>query len=332
MSEVINIKELNERIERESLFVDTLRNEMGKVIIGQGHLVDTLLIGLLSNGHILLEGVPGLAKTLAITTLAKAVDADFSRIQFTPDLLPADLIGTLIYSQKSEEFVVKKGPVFANFVLADEINRSPAKVQSALLEAMQERQVTLGDQTYELPQPFLVLATQNPLEQEGTYPLPEAQVDRFMLKARITYPKKQEERDIMRMNLNGGGFPKVSKVISPEDIVKARRVVEDVYMDEKIEKYIVDIIFATREPAEYNLENLRSLISYGGSPRASISLAKAARAYAFIRRRGYVIPEDVRAVCHDVLRHRIGLSYEAEAENITSEDIITEILNNVIVP
>ncbi len=332
MSEVINIKELNERIERESLFVDTLRNEMGKVIIGQGHLVDTLLIGLLSNGHILLEGVPGLAKTLAITTLAKAVDADFSRIQFTPDLLPADLIGTLIYSQKSEEFVVKRGPVFANFVLADEINRSPAKVQSALLEAMQERQVTLGDQTYKLPQPFLVLATQNPLEQEGTYPLPEAQVDRFMLKARITYPKKQEERDIMRMNLNGSGFPEVSKVISPEDIIKARRVVEDVYMDEKIEKYIVDIIFATREPAEYNLDKLKSLISYGGSPRASISLAKAARAYAFIRRRGYVIPEDVRAVCHDVLRHRIGLSYEAEAENITSEDIITEILNNVIVP
>ncbi|MFR9554861.1 MAG: AAA family ATPase [Rikenellaceae bacterium] len=332
MSEVINIKELNERIERESLFVDTLRGEMSKVIVGQGHLVDTLLIGLLSNGHILLEGLPGLAKTLAITTLAKAVDADFSRIQFTPDLLPADLIGTLIYSQKSEEFVVKKGPVFANFVLADEINRSPAKVQSALLEAMQERQVTLGDQTYQLPQPFLVLATQNPLEQEGTYPLPEAQVDRFMLKARITYPKKQEERDIMRMNLNGGGFPKVSKVISPEDIVKARKVVEDVYMDEKIEKYIVDIIFATREPAEYNLERLKKLISYGGSPRASISLAKAARAYAFIRRRGYVIPEDVRAVCHDVLRHRIGLSYEAEAENITSEDIITEILNNVIVP
>ncbi|MFI3317459.1 MAG: AAA family ATPase [Rikenellaceae bacterium] len=332
MSEVINIKELNERIERESLFVDTLRGEMSKVIVGQGHLVDTLLIGLLSSGHILLEGVPGLAKTLAITTLAKAVDADFSRIQFTPDLLPADLIGTLIYSQKSEEFVVKKGPVFANFVLADEINRSPAKVQSALLEAMQERQVTLGDQTYQLPKPFLVLATQNPLEQEGTYPLPEAQVDRFMLKARITYPKKQEERDIMRMNLNGAGFPEVNKVISPDDIVKARKVVEDVYMDEKIEKYIVDIIFATREPAEYNLENLKSLISYGGSPRASISLAKAARAYAFINRRGYVIPEDVRAVCHDVLRHRIGLSYEAEAENITSEDIITEILNNVIVP
>ena len=332
MSEVINIKELNERIERESVFVDTLRSEMGKVIIGQNHLIDTLLIGLLSNGHILLEGVPGLAKTLAITTLAKAVDADFSRIQFTPDLLPADLIGTLIYSQKKEEFLVRKGPVFANFVLADEINRSPAKVQSALLEAMQERQVTIGDETYPLPEPFLVLATQNPLEQEGTYPLPEAQVDRFMLKAKISYPKKQEERDIVRMNLAGGGLPAVNKVISPEDIVKARKVVEDVYMDEKIEKYIIDIIFATREPAEYNLQKLQNLIAYGGSPRASISLAKAARAYAFIRRRGYVIPEDVRAVCHDVLRHRIGLTYEAEAENITTEQIITDILNNVIVP
>ena len=329
MSEVINIKELNERIERESVFVDTLRSEMGKVIIGQNHLIDTLLIGLLSNGHILLEGVPGLAKTLAITTLAKAVDADFSRIQFTPDLLPADLIGTLIYSQKKEEFLVRKGPVFANFVLADEINRSPAKVQSALLEAMQERQVTIGDETYPLPEPFLVLATQNPLEQEGTYPLPEAQVDRFMLKAKISYPQKQEERDIMRMNLAGEGLPKVNKVTSPEDIVKARRVVEEVYMDEKIEKYIIDIIFATREPAEYNLEKLQPLIAYG---RASISLAKAARAYAFIRRRGYVIPEDVRAVCHDVLRHRIGLTYEAEAENITTEQIITDILNNVIVP
>ena len=311
MSEVINIKELNERIERESVFVDTLRSEMGKVIIGQNHLIDTLLIGLLSNGHILLEGVPGLAKTLAITTLAKAVDADFSRIQFTPDLLPADLIGTLIYSQKKEEFLVRKGPVFANFVLADEINRSPAKVQSALLEAMQERQVTIGDETY---------------------PLPEAQVDRFMLKAKISYPQKQEERDIMRMNLAGEGLPKVNKVTSPEDIVKARRVVEEVYMDEKIEKYIIDIIFATREPAEYNLEKLQPLIAYGGSPRASISLAKAARAYAFIRRRGYVIPEDVRAVCHDVLCHRIGLTYEAEAENITTEQIITDILNNVIVP
>lgn len=332
MSEVINIKELNERIERESVFVDTLRTEMGKVIVGQGHLVDTLLIGLLSNGHILLEGVPGLAKTLAITTLAKAVDAGFSRIQFTPDLLPADLIGTLIYSQKSEDFIVKKGPIFANFVLADEINRSPAKVQSAMLEAMQERQVTIGENTYPLPQPFLVLATQNPLEQEGTYPLPEAQVDRFMLKARISYPNKQEERDIVRMNLEGLEKKSVNKVISPEDIVKARKVVEDVYMDEKIEKYIIDIIFATREPAEYNLQKLQNLIAYGGSPRASISLAKAARAYAFIRRRGYVIPEDVRAVCHDVLRHRIGLTYEAEAENITSEEIITDILNNVIVP
>ena len=314
MSEVINIKELNERIERESVFVDTLRTEMGKVIVGQSHLVDTLLIGLLSNGHILLEGVPGLAKTLAITTLAKAVDAGFSRIQFTPDLLPADLIGTLIYSQKNEDFVVRKGPIFANFVLADEINRSPAKVQSALLEAMQERQVTIGDNTYPLPQPFLVLATQNPLEQEGTY------------------PKKQEERDIVRMNLSGAGMPRVGKVITPDDIVKARKVVEDVYMDEKIEKYIIDIIFATREPAEYNLQKLQNLIAYGGSPRASISLAKAARAYAFIRRRGYVIPEDVRAVCHDVLRHRIGLTYEAEAENITTEEIITDILNNVIVP
>ena len=332
MSEVINIKELNERIERESVFIDTLNLEMGKVIVGQKHLVDTLLIGLLSNGHILLEGVPGLAKTLAITTLAQAVDARFSRIQFTPDLLPADLLGTLIYSQKTEEFSVRKGPIFANFILADEINRSPAKVQSALLEAMQERQVTLGDTTYLLPEPFLVLATQNPLEQEGTYPLPEAQVDRFMLKARITYPKKQEERDIMRLNLAGGGLPKPNRVISPEDIVKAREVVSDVYMDEKIEKYIVDIIFATREPSEYKLPNLVSLIAYGGSPRASISLAKAAKSYAFIKRRGYVIPEDVRAVCHDVLRHRIGLTYEAEAENITSEEIITEILNNVEVP
>lgn len=332
MSDVINIKELNERIERESVFVDTLYMEMGKVIIGQKHLLDTLLIGLLSNGHILLEGVPGLAKTLAITTLAQAVDAKFSRIQFTPDLLPADLIGTLIYSQKKEEFTVKKGPVFANFILADEINRSPAKVQSALLEAMQERQVTIGDETYPLPQPFLVLATQNPLEQEGTYPLPEAQVDRFMLKARITYPKKQEERDIVCLNLSGGGMPKVNKVITPEDIVKARGVVNDVYMDEKIEKYIIDIIFATREPQDYNLQQLATLIGYGGSPRASISLAKAAKAYAFIKRRGYVIPEDVRAVCHDVLRHRIGLTYEAEAENISTEEIITEILNNVEVP
>ncbi len=332
MSEVVNIKELNALIERESVFVDSLNMEMSKVIVGQKHLVDSLLIGLLSGGHILLEGVPGLAKTLAITTLAKAIDAKFSRIQFTPDLLPADLVGTLIYSQRSEEFTVKKGPIFANFVLADEINRSPAKVQSALLEAMQEKQVTLGDETFRLPDPFLVLATQNPLEQEGTYPLPEAQVDRFMLKAKITYPKRQEERDIVRMNLAGEGMPSPNKVITPEDIVRAREVVSSVYMDEKIEKYIVDIIFATREPSEYGLGRLSNLISYGGSPRASISLAKAAKSYAFIKRRGYVIPEDVRAICHDVLRHRIGLSYEAEAENITTEEIITEILNNVIVP
>lgn len=330
--EVVNIKELNEHIESQSVFVDTLRSQMKRVIVGQSHLIDSLLIGLLSDGHILLEGVPGLAKTLAITTLAKAVDADFARIQFTPDLLPADLLGTLIYSQKSEDFSVRKGPIFANFILADEINRSPAKVQSALLEAMQEHQVTIGDETYRLPEPFLVLATQNPLEQEGTYPLPEAQVDRFMLKVKISYPKRMEELDIIRMNLSGAGMPAVEKVISPEDIVRARKVVEQVYMDEKIEKYIIDIIFATREPSEYKLERLQPLIAYGGSPRASISLAKAARAYAFISRRGYVIPEDVRAVCHDVLRHRIGLTYEAEAENITSEQIITDILNNVIVP
>ncbi len=329
---MVNIKELSERIERESAFVEALSMEMGKVIVGQRHLLDTLLIGLLSGGHVLLEGVPGLAKTLAITTLAQAVDAKFSRIQFTPDLLPADLVGTLIYSQKREEFTVKKGPVFANFVLADEINRSPAKVQSALLEAMQERQVTIGDQTYPLPEPFLVLATQNPLEQEGTYPLPEAQVDRFMLKARITYPKRQEEREIVRLNLDGAGMPHVNKVVEPNDILKARAVVTEVYMDEKIEKYIIDIIFATREPQEYGLAKLTPLISYGGSPRASISLAKAAKAYAFIKRRGYVIPEDVRAVCHDVLRHRIGLTYEAEAQNITPEEIVTDILNSVEVP
>lgn len=332
MNEVVNIKELNAHIEQESIFVETLRKEIGRVIVGQQHLVDTLLIGLLSGGHILLEGVPGLAKTLAITTLSKAVDAKFARIQFTPDLLPADLIGTLIYSQRNEEFTVKRGPIFANFILADEINRSPAKVQSALLEAMQEKQVTIGDTTYALPEPFLVLATQNPLEQEGTYPLPEAQVDRFMLKAKISYPKRAEELDIIRMNLNGAGMPEVQRVIRPEDIIRAREVVSQVYMDEKIEKYIIDIIFATREPSEYKINHLQSLIAYGGSPRASISLAKAAKAYAFIQRRGYVIPEDVRAVCHDVLRHRIGLTYEAEAENITTEQIITDILNNVIVP
>ena len=329
--DTVNIKELNERIQKESAFVDILSMEMTKVIVGQKHLVENLLIGLLANGHILLEGVPGLAKTLAINTLASCVNAKFSRIQFTPDLLPADLIGTMIYSQKSEQFQIKKGPVFANFILADEINRSPAKVQSALLEAMQERQVTIGDQTFKLPEPFLVMATQNPIEQEGTYPLPEAQVDRFMLKVVVTYPKKEEEKLIIRMN-NSGTFPKASAVLQPEDIVKARKVVEDVYMDEKIEKYIVDIIFATREPAEYNLQKLQNLIAYGGSPRASISLAKAARAYAFIRRRGYVIPEDVRAVCHDGLRHRSGLTYEAEAENITTEENITDIPNNVIVP
>ena len=332
MSEVINIKELNELIERESSFVDLLNMEMGKVIVGQKHLVDSLLTGLLSNGHILLEGVPGLAKTLAITTLAQAVDAHFSRIQFTPDLLPADVIGTLIYSQKNEEFTVRKGPIFANFILADEINRSPAKVQSALLEAMQERQVTIGDATYKLPEPFLVLATQNPLEQEGTYPLPEAQVDRFMMKVKITYPKKSEEASIVRMNLVGSEFPKAGKVVTPKEIIRARKVVEQVYMDEKIEKYIIDIIFATRTPGDYSLEKLSPLISYGGSPRASISLARAAKSYAFIKRRGYVIPEDVRAVCYDVLRHRIGLTYEAEAENVTPEDIITEILNAVEVP
>ena len=332
MNEVVNIKELNAHIEQESVFVETLRKEISRVIVGQQHLIDTLLIGLLSDGHILLEGVPGLAKTLAITTLSKAVDAKFARIQFTPDLLPADLIGTLIYSQRSEEFTVKHGPIFANFILADEINRSPAKVQSALLEAMQEKQVTIGDTTYALPEPFLVLATQNPLEQEGTYPLPEAQVDRFMLKAKISYPKRAEELDIIRMNLNGAGMPEVQRVIRPEDIIRAREVVSQVYMDEKIEKYIIDIIFATREPSEYKLNHLQSLIAYGGSPRASISLAKAAKAYAFIQRRGYVIPEDVRAVSHDVLRHRIGLSYEAEASNLTAEEIISTILNKIEVP
>ena len=312
--------------------IQRLMNNISTVIVGKQEVIEYALIALLCRGHVLIEDVPGVGKTTLASALAKSLDCTFRRIQFTPDLLPADLIGTLIYSQKSEDFIVKKGPIFANFVLADEINRSPAKVQSALLEAMQERQVTIGENTYPLPQPFLVLATQNPLEQEGTYPLPEAQVDRFMLKARISYPNKQEERDIVRMNLSGEGLPSPHKVIAPEDIVKARRVVEDVYMDEKIEKYIIDIIFATREPAEYNLQKLQNLIAYGGSPRASISLAKAARAYAFIRRRGYVIPEDVRAVCHDVLRHRIGLTYEAEAENITSEEIITDILNNVIVP
>lgn len=329
--ESVNIKELNERIQKESSFVDLLSLEMGKVIVGQKSLVENLLIGLLAGGHILLEGMPGLAKTLAINTLAQAVNAKFSRIQFTPDLLPSDVIGTLIYSQKKEEFEVHKGPIFANFVLADEINRSPAKVQSALLEAMQEKQVTLGEQTYKLPDPFLVMATQNPVEQEGTYPLPEAQVDRFMLKVLVDYPKKEEERLIVRMN-NQGSFPKANAVVSPEDIIRARNVVKEVYMDEKIERYIVDIVYATRTPEEYGLGKLRNLISYGASPRASISLSMAAKAYAFIKRRGYVIPEDVRAVCNEVLRHRIGLTYEAEAENVTPEQIIAEVLNAVIVP
>ena len=327
-----NIKELNERIQKESAFVDLVQMEMGKVIVGQKPLIENLLIGLLANGHILLEGVPGLAKTLAINTLANTMDAKFSRIQFTPDLLPADVTGTLIYSQKSEQFQIKKGPIFANFILADEINRSPAKVQSALLEAMQERQVTIGDESFKLPEPFLVMATQNPIEQEGTYPLPEAQVDRFMLKVVVKYPKKEEEKLIMRMNNAGEGLPKPDVVIKPEDIVRARKVVRDVYMDEKIEKYIVDIVFATRNPEEYGLSKFKNMIAFGGSPRASISLSLASKAYAFIRRRGYVIPEDVRAVCYEVLRHRIGLTYEAEADNITSENIIADILNTIEVP
>jgi MoxR-like ATPase len=331
MSYNIDIKELNEKIRTESAFVDLITLEMKKVIVGQKHLTESLLIGLLSNGHILLEGVPGLAKTLAINTLAQTIDAKFHRVQFTPDLLPADLLGTMIYSQKKEEFVVKKGPIFANFILADEINRAPAKVQSALLEAMQERQVTIGSESYKLDEPFLVLATQNPIEQEGTYPLPEAQVDRFMLKVVINYPTREEEKSIIRQNIEKT-FPHASTILKPADIIKAREVVKDVYMDEKIEKYIIDIVFATRVPEEYKLSRFKNMISYGGSPRASINLALAAKAFAFIRRRGYVIPEDVRAVCHDVMRHRIGLTYEAEAENIKSEDIINEILNTIEVP
>jgi MoxR-like ATPase len=326
-----DIKELNERIQKESAFVDLLTMEMHKVIIGQKQMIERLLIGLLSNGHILLEGVPGLAKTLAIKSLANTIDAKFSRIQFTPDLLPADLIGTLIYSQKQEEFRVRKGPIFANFILADEINRSPAKVQSALLEAMQERQVTIGEETFKLGEPFLVLATENPIEQEGTYPLPEAQVDRFMLKVVIGYPDKKEEKLIIRQNI-ADSFPETGKVVSPQDIIRARKIVRDVYLDEKIENYITDIVFASRFPAEYRLKKFEGMISYGGSPRASINLALAAKAYAFIRRRGYVIPEDIRAVAHDVMRHRMGLTYEAEAENITTVDIINEILNTVEVP
>jgi len=331
MSQTVDIRELNERIESKSGFVNIIFMGMDQTIVGQKHLVESLLIGLLSDGHILLEGVPGLAKTLAIKTLASLIDAQYSRIQFTPDLLPADLIGTMIYSQKQEEFLVKHGPVFANFILADEINRAPAKVQSALLEAMQERQVTIGEKTYKLPEPFLVMATQNPIEQEGTYPLPEAQIDRFMLKVVINYPKKDEEKLIIRQNI-GGIRPNIKPVLKKQEILEARKIVNEVYLDEKIEKYIVDIVFATRFPQEHGLPNLKDMISFGASPRASINLALAARSYAFIKRRGYVIPEDIRAVCFDVLRHRIGLTYEAEAHNLTSEEIISEILNKVEVP
>lgn len=331
MAEAIDIRELNIRIEQQSAFVTNLITGMNQVIVGQKHLIDSLIIGLLSDGHILLEGVPGLAKTLAIKTIAQLVDAQYSRVQFTPDLLPADVVGTMIYSQKDEKFHVKKGPLFANFVLADEINRAPAKVQSALLEAMQEHQVTIGEKTFCLPQPFLVMATQNPVEQEGTYPLPEAQMDRFMLKVIIDYPTIEEEKLIIRENLRGT-LPEVKPVITSEDIIKARSVVDEVYIDEKIEQYIADIVFATRFPERYMLPELKNMITFGGSPRASINLAKASRAYAFIKRRGYVVPEDVRAVAHDVLRHRIGLSYEAEANNVTSEKIVSKIINKVEVP
>ena len=326
-----DIKAINEKIQRESAFVDLLTMEVGKVIVGQKNMVERLLIGLLANGHILLEGVPGLAKTMAVKTLAGAIQAKFQRIQFTPDLLPADLVGTLIYNQKDSKFQTKKGPIFANFILADEINRSPAKVQSALLEAMQERQVTIGEETFKLEEPFLVLATQNPIEQEGTYPLPEAQVDRFMLKVRIDYPTKEEELQIMRQNVNGTE-PNVKPVISPKDIMKARGVMGEIYMDEKIERYILEIVFATRNPKEYGIPGIAQLISYGASPRATINLALGAKAYAFIKRRGYVIPEDVRAVSLDVLRHRVAVTYEAEAEEVTSENIVQEILNKIEVP
>ncbi len=331
MAESIDIRELNERIERQSAFVTNLMTGMDQVIVGQRHLVESLLIGLLSDGHVLLEGVPGLAKTLAIKTLAQLVDAKFSRIQFTPDLLPADVTGTMIYSQRDEKFMVEQGPIFANFVLADEINRAPAKVQSALLEAMQEREVTIGKQTFQLPAPFLVLATQNPIEQEGTYPLPEAQVDRFMLKVVIDYPKLDEEKRIIRQNITGEKV-NIRPVLTTKEITEARAVVRQVYLDEKIEQYIADIVFATRYPEKYGLKDIKDFIEFGGSPRASINLALAARAYAFIKRRGYVIPEDVRAIAHDVLRHRIGLTYEAEANNVTSEEIVSKILNKVEVP
>ena len=331
MSETVDIRELNDLIASKCSFVNMITQGMDQVIVGQKHLVDSLMIGLLSNGHILLEGVPGLAKTLAIKTLSSLIDAKYSRIQFTPDLLPADVMGTMIYSQAKEQFQIKKGPIFANFVLADEINRAPAKVQSALLEAMQERQVTIGEQTFKLDDPFLVMATQNPIEQEGTYPLPEAQVDRFMLKVIIGYPKKEEEKLIIRQNISGRKID-IKPVLQPSEIIEAREIVQKVYIDEKIERYIVDIVFATRFPQDYGLGELKEMISFGASPRASISLALAARAYAFLKQRGYVIPEDVRAVCHDVLRHRIGLSYEAEANNMTAEEIISEILNKVEVP
>lgn len=331
MAESVDIRALNMRIEQQSGFVTNLTMGMDKVIVGQKHLVESLIISLLSDGHILLEGVPGLAKTLAIKTLAQLVDADFSRVQFTPDLLPADVIGTMIYSQKDEKFQVKKGPVFANFVLADEINRAPAKVQSALLEAMQEKQVTIGSETFALPKPFLVMATQNPVEQEGTYPLPEAQTDRFMMKVIIDYPTLEEEKRIIRENINGTAVS-VTPVTTAKEIMEARKVVCEVYLDEKIEQYIADIVFATRYPERYGLKELKPLISFGGSPRASINLAKAARAYAFIKHRGYVVPEDVRAIAHDVLRHRIGLTYEAEANYVTSEEIVSKIINKVEVP
>ena len=328
----IDIEALNQQIYIDSAFVETLQQETAKIIVGQDTMIERLMLGLLCRGHVLLEGLPGLAKTLAIKTLSNAINAKFSRIQFTPDLLPADIIGTMIYNPSTNQFTVRKGPVFANFILADEINRAPAKVQSALLEAMQERQVTIGNDTFPLEEPFLVLATQNPIEQEGTYPLPEAQVDRFMLKVKISYPSKEEEREIIRRNLSGDVFAKVHPVVKPADILKARESVRKIYMDEKIEQYILDIVFATRSPGEYGLRNLEPLINYGGSPRASINLALASKAHAFLQRRGYVIPEDVRNVCHDIMRHRLGLTYEAEAENITQEDIINKVLDTIEVP
>lgn len=327
----VDIRALNEKIEQESSFIDLINMEISKSIVGQKKMVERLILAMLANGHILLEGVPGLAKTLAIKSLSSAIDAKFSRIQFTPDLLPADILGTMIYNQKLNDFSIKKGPVFSNFVLADEINRAPAKVQSALLEAMQEKQITIGDTTFKLDEPFLVLATQNPIEQEGTYPLPEAQVDRFMLKVNITYPKKEEERQIIRMNI-GNDRPTIKPVAATKSIMRGRELVREVYMDENIEQYILDIVFATRNPSENNLKQIAPLITYGGSPRASINLAMASKAMAFMKKRGYVIPEDVKAVCHDVMRHRIGLSYEAEAENVTADELVSEVLNAVEIP